>query len=294
MYVSATPGPYEFQHTQQTVQQIIRPTGLVDPQISVRPVTGQVDDLLKEVQKRIDVHERVLVTTLTKRMSEDLADYLAEAGIHVHYLHSEINTIERVEILRDLRLGIYDVVVGINLLREGLDLPEVSLVAILDADKEGFLRSSQALIQTIGRAARHLHGQVIMYADKMTDSMKAAIGETDRRRAIQVAHNTEHNIQPATIIKQVRDLTDRMKQAAVEDKAKNSQPDAIDLADLSVSELAKMGRDLEKEMKNAARNLEFEKAAALRDQLVEVRKMSVLKSDPIKGGDGMFESIFEA
>jgi excinuclease ABC subunit B len=294
MYVSATPGPYEFQHTQQTVQQIIRPTGLVDPQISVRPVTGQVDDLLKEVQKRIDVHERVLVTTLTKRMSEDLSDYLAEAGIHVHYLHSEINTIERVEILRDLRLGIYDVVVGINLLREGLDLPEVSLVAILDADKEGFLRSSQALIQTIGRAARHLHGEVIMYADKMTDSMKAAIGETDRRRAIQVAHNLEHNIQPATIIKQVRDLTDRMKQAAVEDKAKKGHPEAIDLADLSTSELAKMGRDLEKEMKNAARNLEFEKAAALRDQLVEVRKMSVLKSDPVKGGDGLFEPLYEA
>src|SRR5581483_1774882 len=230
IYTSATPGPYEAAHTQQVVQQVIRPTGIVDPEISVRPVAGQVDDLLKEITARVKSHERVLVTTLTKRMAEDLADYLTEMGIRVHYLHSEIDTIQRIEILRDLRLGVYDVVVGINLLREGLDLPEVSLVAILDADKEGFLRSEQALIQTIGRAARHINGKVIMYADKMTDSMKRAIDETNRRREIQSNYNKEHNIKPASIIKQVRDLTDRVKAQVAEEKAVE-QPSAISPAD---------------------------------------------------------------
>ncbi len=284
IYTSATPGPYELKLAQQVVQQIIRPTGLVDPAVSVRPVTGQVDDLLKEVQARVNVHERVLVTTLTKRMSEDLAEYLAEMGVRVHYLHSEINTMERIEILRDLRLGVYDVVVGINLLREGLDLPEVSLVAILDADKEGFLRSEQSLIQTIGRAARNINGKVIMYADRMTDSMRRAIGETDRRRTIQSDYNVAHNIQPASIIKQVRDLTDRVKQAAIVDNTRAAQPETIDLIDLTPAELDRMTRDLEKEMKTAARNLEFEKAAALRDQLIEVRRTVALKTDPIKAG----------
>jgi len=277
VYTSATPGPYELSHSTQVVQQIIRPTGLIDPEISVRPVTGQVDDLLREIQKRVDVKERVLVTTLTKRMSEQLAEYLTEAGIHVHYLHSDINTMERIEILRDLRLGIYDVVVGINLLREGLDLPEVSLVAILDADKEGFLRSGPSLIQTIGRAARNVHGTVIMYGDKMTDSMKYAISETDRRRAIQVTYNTEHGIVPATIIKQVRDLTERVKQAATEKPTSSNQP--IDLMDLNASELNKMIKELEGAMKTAARELEFEKAAALRDQLLEVKRASTLKAE---------------
>ncbi|MCC7446334.1 MAG: excinuclease ABC subunit UvrB [Anaerolineae bacterium] len=278
VYTSATPGPYEMEHSQQVVQQVIRPTGLVDPEISVRPVTGQVDDLLKEVNARVKAHERVLVTTLTKRMAEDLADYLTDMGIRVHYLHSEIDTLQRVEILRDLRLGIYDVVVGINLLREGLDLPEVSLVAILDADKEGFLRSGQALIQTIGRAARHVHGKVIMYADKITDSMRHALDETDRRRAIQIAYNTEHNIKPASIIKQVRDLTDRVKAQIAEQKAAESKAE-IAPEDLSISELDKLIREIEKQMKNAARNLEFEQAAALRDQIVELRRVMVLKQE---------------
>jgi excinuclease ABC subunit B len=286
IYTSATPGPYELKWSQQIVQQIIRPTGLVDPEISVRPVTGQVDDLLKEVQARVNVHERVLVTTLTKRMAEDLAEYLGEVGIRVHYLHSEINTLERVEILRDLRLGVYDAVVGINLLREGLDLPEVSLVAILDADKEGFLRSEQSLIQTVGRAARNVHGKVIMYADHVTDSMRRAIDETERRRKIQTEHNVAHNIQPASIIKQVRDLTDRVKQAAIVDNSKAAQPETIDLLDLTPAELDRMTRDLEKEMKAAARNLEFEKAAGLRDQLIEVRRTVALKLDPVKAGVG--------
>ncbi len=289
VYVSATPGPYELGHSEQVVQQIIRPTGLIDPQISVRPVTGQVDDLLKEIQLRVNVKERVLVTTLTKRMSEDLADYLLENGIHVHYLHSEINTMERIEILRDLRLGIYDVVVGINLLREGLDLPEVSLVAILDADKEGFLRSEQSLIQTVGRAARHLHGTVIMYANIVTDSMRRAIDETDRRRAIQVTYNTEHNIQPASIIKQIRDLTDRVKQSVTE----NKDVPVNSPAELSMSELDQMIKELEKEMKAAARNLEFEKAAGLRDQIVELRRVILLKDEPLGTGEGVFDAALD-
>jgi excinuclease ABC subunit B len=279
IYTSATPGPYEQAHSQQVVQQVIRPTGIVDPGISVRPVAGQVDDLLKEINARVKQHERVLVTTLTKRMAEDLADYLTEMGIRVHYLHSEIDTIQRVEILRDLRLGVYDVVVGINLLREGLDLPEVSLVAILDADKEGFLRSDQALIQTIGRAARHVNGTVIMYADKMTDSMKRAIDETDRRRTIQLAHNEKHHIKPASIIKQVRDLTDRVRaQVAAEEKTEEQA--AVSPADLSLVELDRMVRELMKAMRVSAINLEFEKAAALRDQIMELRRVMVLKQEP--------------
>ena len=218
VFVSATPGPYEMEHSQQVVEQVIRPTGLIDPAISVRPTKGQIDDLLGEINTRVAKGERVLVTTLTKRMAEDLADYLKEMGVRTHYLHSEIDTLERVEILRDLRLGVYDVVVGINLLREGLDLPEVSLVAILDADKEGYLRSEGSLIQTIGRAARHVDGQVIMYADNVTRSMRAAIDETYRRRALQIEYNEAHGIQPRGIVKEIKDLTDRVKAVAEESK----------------------------------------------------------------------------
>jgi len=266
IYTSATPGPYELQHSQQVVEQIIRPTGLVDPEIIVRPIRGQIDDLLSEVNKRVQLGERVLVTTLTKRMAEDLADYLREMGIKVHYLHSEIQTLERVEILRDLRLGVYDVVVGINLLREGLDLPEVSMVAILDADKEGFLRSKNSLIQTIGRAARHVHGQVIMYADDVTESMRQAIDETNRRRQIQVAHNREHSIIPTSIIKEIRDLTDRVRVVA-------EQPAEYSVGkQIPKGELVRLIGELEKQMKAAAARLEFEKAALLRDQIFELRR----------------------
>jgi excinuclease ABC subunit B len=286
IYTSATPGPYELEHSTQIVQQVIRPTGIVDPEISIRPVKGQVDDLLKEIQIRIQHGERALVTTLTKKMSEVLADYLTEMSVRVHYLHSEVETLQRIEILRDLRLGVYDVVVGVNLLREGLDLPEVSLVAILDADKEGFLRSGQALIQTIGRAARHVNGKVIMYADKMTDSMKFAIGETDRRREIQLEYNRVHNIQPISIIKQVRDLTDRVK-AQVHQQEKHTVEEEISPADMSMSELDKMVKELEKAMRTAAKDLEFEKAAALRDQIVELRRVMVLKQEPIAAGNGI-------
>ena len=269
IFVSATPAAYEMGISSQVVEQIIRPTGLIDPEIIVRPIKGQVDDLLAEIRKRLEKHERVLVTTLTKRMAEDLAEYLHELGIKVHYLHSEVQTFERIEILRDLRLGIYDVVVGINLLREGLDLPEVSLVAILDADKEGFLRSGTALIQTIGRAARHVSGQVIMYADVMTDSMKRAIDETTRRRAIQVAHNTAHNIVPQGIVKQVRDLTSRVHAAAEGKEAYTTGG----IGKIEKSDGAKLIEELEKQMKQAAQNWEFEKAALLRDQIIEVRQM---------------------
>jgi len=266
IYTSATPGPYELQHSQQVVELIIRPTGLVDPEIVVKPTKGQIDDLLTEIKRRVQRGERVLVTTLTKRMAEDLADYLLELGIKVHYLHSEIHTIERVEILRDLRLGVYDVVVGINLLREGLDLPEVSLVAILDADKEGFLRSKNSLIQTIGRAARHVHGQVIMYADNITESMQQAIEETNRRRQIQIKYNEEHNIVPMSIIKEIRDLTDRVRVAA-------EQPAEYSVAkDIPKDELFRLIKELEKQMKVAAAQLEFEKAALLRDQIFELRR----------------------
>ena len=268
LYVSATPGPYELKKSEQVVEQIIRPTGLVDPDVNVRPIRGQVDDLVGEVRKRVARHERVLVTTLTKKMAEDLADYLAELGIKVHYLHSEVQTFERVEILRDLRLGTYDVVVGINLLREGLDLPEVSLVAILDADKEGFLRSEGSLIQTIGRAARNVNGQVIMYADKMTNSMQRAIEETNRRRAKQVTYNREHNIKPQSIVKAVHDLTERVKMVA------EAKPEYRLSPEMPREEAARMLKELEKQMKAAAQNLEFEKAALLRDQIIELRKLS--------------------
>ncbi|MFN2217146.1 MAG: helicase-related protein, partial [Anaerolineae bacterium] len=265
LYTSATPGPYERQISAQIVDQIIRPTGLVDPQVVIKPTKGQVDDLIGEIRRRVQQGQRALVTTLTKRMAEDLADYLAELGIKVHYLHSEIQTLERVEILRDLRLGVYDVVVGINLLREGLDLPEVSLVAILDADKEGFLRSDTALIQTIGRAARHVEGQVIMYADKITDSMQRAIDETNRRRAVQQAYNEEHGIEPQSIVKEVHDLTQRVR-AVAEEKAEYR------ITGLPKAEVGFLIDELEKQMKEAAANLEFEKAALLRDQIFELRK----------------------
>ncbi|MGQ9682736.1 MAG: excinuclease ABC subunit UvrB [Anaerolineae bacterium] len=265
IYTSATPGPYEREQASQIVEQIIRPTGLVDPQVIVRPTKGQIDDLVGEINRRVQRHERVLVTTLTKRMAEDLSEYLRELGIKVHYLHSEIATLERVEILRDLRLGEYDVVVGINLLREGLDLPEVSLVAILDADKEGFLRSSTSLIQTIGRAARHINGQVIMYADTVTDSMRAAIEETERRRGIQQAYNEQHGVVPASIVKEIRDLTSRVRSPA------QARAEAAAPRDIPRDEALRIIRELEKQMKDAASALEYEKAALLRDQIMELR-----------------------
>jgi len=277
IYTSATPGPYELEHATQVVEQIIRPTGLIDPDVEVRPVTGQVDDLVAEIRQRVEVGERALVTTLTKRMAEDLSDYLLELGIKVHYLHSEIDTIERVEILRDLRLGVFDVVVGINLLREGLDLPEVSLVAILDADKEGFLRSDTALIQTIGRAARHLNGKVIMYADHLTDSMRRAIEETERRRAKQIAYNQAHGIEPASIVKEIRDLTDQVAARTVAEEAGEYRP--LTPASLPKDELQRLILELEKQMQRAAEALEFEKAAALRDQIFELRAALVEKDD---------------
>lgn len=278
VYVSATPGPYEFEHSAQVVEQIIRPTGLVDPVIHVRPSKGQIDDLLGEIRQRVQKGQRVLVTTLTKRMAEDLTDYLKEMGVRTQYLHSDIETLERVEILRDLRLGVFDVVVGINLLREGLDLPEVSLVAILDADKEGYLRSGSSLIQITGRAARHIEGTVIMYADTMTASMKHAIKETERRRAIQEAHNREHHITPIGISKAVKDLTDRVRKAA-EERAPYDVDTPYEESPVQRDELAKLIKDLEKQMKQAARDLEFEKAAALRDQVVELRKTLALTEE---------------
>ncbi len=270
VYVSATPGPYERQRAQQVVEQVIRPTGLLDPTIEIKPTKGQIDDLLAQIQARVQKGERCLVTTLTKRMAEELTDYLLEMNVKTQYLHSEVDTLDRVERLRDLRLGVYDVVVGINLLREGLDLPEVSLVAILDADKEGYLRSQSSLIQTMGRAARHISGHVIMYADRITDSMRAAIGETERRRAIQEAYNTEHGIVPEGIRKAVRDITDRVK-ALAETKATYTTH-----RDLSREEMVRVVKDLETQMKEAARALEFEKAALLRDEIVELRKLQVL------------------
>jgi excinuclease ABC subunit B len=277
VYTSATPGPFEMQRADQVVEQIIRPTGLVDPEVEVRPVEGQVDDLVGEIRLRVEKGQRVLVTTLTKRMAEKLADYLMELGIKVHYLHSEIDTLERVGILRDLRLGVFDVVVGINLLREGLDLPEVSLVAILDADKEGFLRSDTALIQTIGRAARHVEGKVIMYADVMTDSMRRAIDETNRRRAKQQAFNQVHGIQPVGIFKAVRDLTDQLTVKAVAEPKASYR--ARGMASLEHNELQRLAAELEKQMKEAAKNLEFEKAAALRDEMYELRAILAEESN---------------
>jgi excinuclease ABC subunit B len=269
VYVSATPGGYEAEHEERRAEQIIRPTGLIDPEIILCPSEGQIDDLLERIRATTAKNERVLVTTLTKRMAEELSDYLRELGVRVHYLHSEILTLERVEILRDLRLGVYDVVVGINLLREGLDLPEVSLVAILDADKEGYLRSSTSLIQTVGRAARHVEGKVVMYADRITDSMRFAIDETDRRREIQRAHNDANSITPRSIVKEVKDITSRIRQVA-ETKTPYVTPAA-----LPKNDLVRLVKDLEKQMKKAARELEFEKAALLRDQVVDLRKVLV-------------------
>ncbi len=271
IYTSATPGPYELSKADQVVEQIIRPTGILDPVVEVRPTEGQIDDLLTEIRKRVGEGERVLVTTLTKRMAEKLSDYLMEEGIKVHYLHSEVDTLERVQILRDLRTGMYDVVVGINLLREGLDLPEVSLVAILDADKEGFLRSATALIQTIGRAARHVHGKAIMYADRITPAMKQAIDETNRRRAKQIAYNEAHGITPQGIVKEIRDLTDRVATQAAEAQARYEvRAEAATEADLEA-----LIAELEAEMRRAAEELDFERAAMLRDQIFELKGKKV-------------------
>jgi excinuclease ABC subunit B len=279
IYTSATPGPYETKRAQQVVEQIIRPTGLVDPEVIVRPSAGQVDDLIGEIKARVNAGERVLVTTLTKRMAEDLADYLLEMGIKVQYLHSEVETLERIGILRDLRLGVFDVIVGINLLREGLDLPEVSLVAILDADKEGFLRSDTALIQTIGRAARHVHGKVIMYADRITDSMRRAIDETNRRRKKQDDYNREHNIEPVGIIKGVYDLTARLTASADKDGAIHGRDTTRSAASLPKKELERVIAELENQMKAAAKDLEFERAAVLRDQVYQLRVILAEESD---------------
>ena len=277
IYTSATPGPYEMEKADQIVEQIIRPTGLIDPEVEVRQIEGQVDDLVKEIRLRVESGQRILVTTLTKRMAEKLADYLMELGIKVHYLHSEIDTLERIGILRDLRLGVFDVVVGINLLREGLDLPEVSLVAILDADKEGFLRSGTALIQTIGRAARHVEGKVIMYADKITDSMKRAIDETNRRRDKQRAYNEAHGIEPVSIFKAVRDLTDQLTMKAVAEPKADYRVSGA--SGMPKSELQRLIAELEKQMKEAARNLEFEQAAIIRDQVYDLRAIFAEESN---------------
>ncbi len=271
IYTTATPGPYELEQSQQIVEQIIRPTGLIDPEVDVRPIQGQIDDLIAEINERVMRGERALVTTLTKRMSEDLTDYLMEIGIKVQYLHSDIETLERVEILRDLRLGVYDVVVGINLLREGLDLPEVSLVAILDADKEGFLRSRQALVQTIGRAARHVNGRVVMYADRVTDSMQYAIDETNRRRAKQEAYNKEHGIEPKSIVKLIKALTDEVKEEEKELALAEERTPYNVTGTMPPHEIEHLITQLEKQMKAAAAELEFEKAAMLRDQIGELR-----------------------
>ncbi|MBV9713429.1 MAG: excinuclease ABC subunit UvrB, partial [Ktedonobacteraceae bacterium] len=276
LFVSATPGPYEYEHSETIVEQLIRPTGLIDPEISIRGTKGQIDDLLAEIRQRVSKGQRVLVTTLTKKMAEDLADYMQELNIKVHYLHSEIDTIERIEILRDLRLGVYDVVVGINLLREGLDLPEVSLVAILDADKEGFLRSEGSLVQMIGRAARHVEGSVIMYADRTTKSMQRAIDETNRRRTLQLAYNERHHIIPRGIKKEVKALSDRIKAMSGGDEAAgDGKATAVALATLPKDEALRLIKDLESQMRTAAKQLEFEKAAQLRDQIIEVRRSMV-------------------
>jgi excinuclease ABC subunit B len=272
IFVSATPADYEQRHADQTVEQVVRPTGLVDPVLHVRPAKNQVDDLLDEIRARVDKQERVLVTTLTKRMAEQLTDYLADNGVKVRYLHSDIDTVERVEILRDLRLGTFDVLVGINLLREGLDIPEVSLVAILDADKEGFLRAGRSLIQTIGRAARNINGTAILYADQMTDSMKQAIEETERRRAKQIAFNAAHGITPQSVRKQVRELIDGVySDKAGRDDAK-AEIELARLEDMSEKDVAREIKRLEKQMLDHAKNLEFEKAARVRDQLAKLRE----------------------
>ncbi|HJE19825.1 MAG TPA: excinuclease ABC subunit UvrB, partial [Aliicoccus persicus] len=268
LYVSATPGPYELEHTEKMVEQIIRPTGLLDPTIDVRPSEHQIDDLVEEILQRAERNERVLITTLTKKMSEDLTDYLKEAGIKVQYLHSEIKTLERIEVIRELRLGTYDVLVGINLLREGLDIPEVSLVAILDADKEGFLRSNRSLIQTIGRAARNANGHVILYADKVTDSMRYALDETARRRELQMEFNEKHNITPTTIQKDIRELISASSE--IKDDESKDQP-MKKKRKLTKKEREKVMVNLEKEMKDAAKALDFERASELRDALFELK-----------------------
>ena len=268
LFVSATPSTYEAEHELLRTEQIIRPTGLLDPEIFVRPVEGQIDDLIGELHKEIEKHNKILITTLTKRMAEDLTDYIREAGIRVKYLHSDIDTLERAEIIRDMRLDVFDVLVGINLLREGLDIPEISLVAILDADKEGFLRSETSLIQTIGRAARNAEGHVIMYADTITDSMRAAIDETNRRREIQQAYNEAHGITPQTIKKAVRDLISISKAAEADDEEFKKEPESMD-----ARELEKLAKELEKKMRQAAAELNFEEAAKLRDRMKEVKLM---------------------
>ena len=269
VFISATPGPYERSKSSQIVEQIIRPTGLVDPQIELRPVEGQIDHLVGEINQRVEKNQRVLVTTLTKKMAEDLTSYLKDIGIRVRYLHSDIDTLERMEIIRDLRLGAFDVLVGINLLREGLDLPEVSLVAILDADKEGFLRSETSLIQTIGRAARNVDGKVIMYADRVTGSMKRAIDETERRRKIQLAFNKEHGITPQTIRKAVADVIEATK-VAEEEVSYSVLEDVLE----GPGNMDEILKKLEKEMREAAARLDFELAAALRDRIFSIKKRS--------------------
>ena len=275
IYVSATPKPYEYEHSQQIVEQLVRPTGLLEPTVEVKPVRGQVDDLIYQIRTRVDKGERCLVTTLTKRMAEELSDYLREMEIKTHYLHSEVDTLERVQILRDLRLGVYDVVVGINLLREGLDLPEVSLVAILDADKEGYLRSEEALIQTMGRAARHINAHAIMYAENITQSMQKAIKETNRRRQVQEAYNKEHGITPQGIKKAIKDITERIQTVAETRTPYGVNP-------ISKEEISQLIKQLESQMKSAAKNLEFEKAALIRDRIIELRKDEELFSPIVK------------
>jgi excinuclease ABC subunit B len=269
LFVSATPAAYEYNHALLTVEQVIRPTGLLDPEVSVRPVKGQIDDLTKEIHSVTRKGQKVLVTTLTKKMAEDLTTYLREGGVQVRYLHSDIETLERLEIIRDLRMGVFDVLVGINLLREGLDIPEVSLVAILDADKEGFLRSETSLIQTIGRAARHVEGRVIMYADNMTDSMRKAISETNRRRHIQMAYNDENGIQPKSIEKKIHNIIQATLEAEETKKRKELDKDP---ESMSREEIIAAIRELEKDMRKAAQELQFEKAATVRDRILEMKK----------------------
>ncbi len=286
VFVSATPADYEKTHAGKIVEQVVRPTGLVDPEVEVRPATHQVDDVLQEIHARVKVQERVLITTLTKRMAEQLTEYLTDNGVKVRYLHSDVDTVERVEIIRDLRLGTFDVLVGINLLREGLDIPEVSLVAILDADKEGFLRAERSLIQTIGRAARNMNGKAILYADRITDSMRKAMDETSRRREKQMAFNAEHGIVPRSIVKQVRDLIDGVYSTKASDDMDRAQQVAISRAqveDMSEKEIAKEIKRLEKQMLEAARNLEFEAAAQARDQLTILKQRAFGGASPGAG-----------
>jgi excinuclease ABC subunit B len=274
VFVSATPSDYEKEHSGHIVEQLVRPTGLVDPEVEVRPATHQVDDVLQEIRIRTDKNERVLITTLTKRMAEQLTDYLTDNGVKVRYLHSDVDTVERVEILRDLRLGVFDVLVGINLLREGLDLPEVSLVAVLDADKEGFLRSERSLIQTIGRAARHLSGKAILYADRMTDSMHRAVSETERRRHKQIAFNQAHGIQPRGVVKGIRDLIDGVYSDKSDKESLRWEMEQARFQEMGEKDLAKEIKRLEKTMLEHARNLAFEEAAATRDQLAKLRALT--------------------